>query len=35
VLIDEGYLEGNIEGHTIYNIKLTTKAFTEIEKSFG
>ena len=35
VLIEEGYLEGDIKDQTIYNIKLTTKAFTEIEKSFG
>ena len=33
VLIEEGYLEGDIKDQTIYNIKLTTKAFTEIEKA--
>ena len=35
VLIQEGYLEGDIDENKIYNIKVTTKAFTEIEKSFG
>ncbi|MBL7572776.1 hypothetical protein [Staphylococcus saccharolyticus] len=35
VLINEGYLEGDIEDNKIFNIKVTTKAFTEIERSFG
>ncbi|MCO6332924.1 hypothetical protein LZU09_02285 [Staphylococcus epidermidis] len=35
VLIDEGYLNGEVEDNKIYNIRVTTKAFTEIERSFG
>lgn len=35
VLINEGYLNGEIEDNKIYNIQVTTKAFTEIESSFG
>ena len=33
VLIDEGYLNGEVEDNKIYNIQVTTKAFTEIERS--
>ncbi|BGE82987.1 hypothetical protein [Staphylococcus petrasii] len=35
VLIDHGYLEGDISADRIDNIKVTDKAFTEIERSFG
>ena len=35
VLINEGYLDGEVEDNKIYNIQVTTKAFTEIERSFG
>ena len=35
VLIDEGYLNGEVEDNKIYNFQVTTKAFTEIERSFG
>ncbi|MDU3980248.1 MAG: hypothetical protein E7H18_11950 [Staphylococcus epidermidis] len=31
----EGYLDGEVEDNKIYNIQVTTKAFTEIERSFG
>lgn len=34
-LINEGYLDGEVEDNKIYNIQVTTKAFTEIERSFG
>ena len=35
VLINEGYLDGEVEDNKIYNIQVTTKAFTESERSFG
>ncbi|WP_049327337.1 hypothetical protein [Staphylococcus epidermidis] len=35
VLINEGYLDGEVEDNKIYNIQVTKKAFTEIERSFG
>ena len=35
VLINEGYLDGEVEDNKIYNIQVTTKAFTEIERSLG
>ena len=35
VLIDHGYLDGNFMSDRIYNIKVTNKAFTEIEQSFN
>lgn len=35
VLIDHGYLDSNIMSDRIYNIKVTNKAFTEIEQSFN
>ena len=35
VLINEGYLDGEVEDNKIYNIQVTTKDFKEIEPSFG
>ncbi|MCO5360625.1 hypothetical protein NGT63_09040 [Staphylococcus pasteuri] len=35
VLINNDYINGDIEDDKVNHIKLTTKAFTEIEKSFG
>ena len=35
VLIKHGYIDGHIEDNQINDIKMTTKAFTDIEKSFG
>ncbi|MBI5971850.1 hypothetical protein ACUXJ9_002102 [Staphylococcus caledonicus] len=35
VLIDYGYLDGKISADRIDNIKVTNKAFTEIERSFN
>ncbi|UDI78808.1 hypothetical protein HYI43_09680 [Staphylococcus taiwanensis] len=35
VLIDYGYLEGSITADRIDDIKVTNKAFTEIERSFN
>ncbi|AGZ26202.1 MULTISPECIES: hypothetical protein [Staphylococcus] len=35
VLIKHGYIDGHIEDNQINDIKMTTKAFMDIEKSFG
>lgn len=35
ILIDQGYITGDVKDQNIYNIKVQNKTFTEIEQSFG
>ncbi|MBO1200012.1 hypothetical protein J3T65_11635 [Staphylococcus simiae] len=35
ILINHGYLTGDLKNDNINNIKVTTKTFTEIEQSFS
>ncbi|SNV65301.1 Phage protein [Staphylococcus simiae] len=35
ILIDHGYLKGDVKNDNINNIKVTTKTFIEIEQSFS